>query len=51
MNKQQLHGAAAVFLIIAAALFILTETVAPAVVGIAFVIMAGACLFMARKRD
>jgi len=50
MNKQQLHGAAAVFLIIAAALFILTSSVAPAVVGLALVIMAGICLYLARNR-
>jgi hypothetical protein len=50
MNKQQLHGAAAVLLIVAAALFILTDSVAPAVAGLALVVMAGVCLFMARNR-
>ncbi|MDA1097448.1 MAG: hypothetical protein O2967_00570 [Proteobacteria bacterium] len=51
MTRQQLHGLAALLLITGGGLFIFTETVPPAVAGLACTVTAGLLLLLAWYRD
>ncbi|MDP7548410.1 MAG: hypothetical protein QGF20_14055 [Alphaproteobacteria bacterium] len=47
MTRQRLHGLAALLLIVGGGLFILTETVLPAIAGLACTVAAGGLLLLA----
>jgi hypothetical protein len=49
-NQRQLNGGAAALLVIAGLLFVLTETLAPAVIGLVLTIVAGVLVFIGRRR-
>ncbi|MDP6343369.1 MAG: hypothetical protein QF578_04715 [Alphaproteobacteria bacterium] len=49
-RRHKLHGLAAALLIAGGGLFIFTETVAPAVAGLACTVLAGVMLLLARDR-
>jgi membrane-bound ClpP family serine protease len=51
MTRAHLHGLAALLLIGGGALFIFTETVAPAVAGLGCTVAAGVLLIVARYRE
>ena len=51
MTRQQLHGLAALLLIAGGALFIFTETVAPAIAGLACTVAAALLLLLSWYRD
>ena len=51
MTRQQLHGLAALLLIAGGGLFIFTETLPPAIAGLACTAAAGLLLVQARYRD
>ncbi len=51
MTRQQLHGLAALLLIAGGGLFVFTDTVPPAIAGLACTAAAGLLLLLARYRD
>jgi len=51
MQRAHLHGLAALLLIAGGLLFVLTETIAPAALGLVCIAAAGVVLLLARRRS
>ena len=49
-DQRQLNTAAAVLLIVGGLLFVLTETLAPAIIGLILTIVAGGLVYLGRRR-